>query len=299
MKVSIGLPVYNNAPTLMKTLRSIFAQTLQDWELIVVDDGSKDGSLDLLDLIDDPRVRVFSDGLNRGLAARLNQIASMARCDLVARMDADDMMHPQRLQRQVEFLAEHPEVDFVGTAIYSIDNNDQVQGIRSDRALDVDPSKVLTRALSIVHPTVMGRKEWFLNNPYDEQLRRAQDRELWYRTMPHTAAAILTTPLLFYREHEVNFEEYNRHLAANRVILARHGPSLLGRAGTAVQWLRSHLKGWTCRVACLLGGGRYLIRRRNRKTLPEEYAVAANCLKTIFATDIPGFSPSRPGSQAA
>lgn len=299
MKVSIGLPVYNNAATLAKTLKSIFAQTLRDWELIVVDDGSHDGSLPLLDSIDDPRVRVFSDGMNRGLAARLNQIASLASCDLLARMDADDMMHPERLQRQVDFLAEHPEVDLVGSAIYSIDNNDQVQGIGNDRALDREPSTVLRRA-RFVHPTVMGRKEWFLNNPYDEQLRRAQDRELWYRTMPHTVAAILTTPLLFYREHEVSFEEYDRHLAADRVILALHGPSLLGRGGTALQLLRSRLKGWACRAACSLGGGRYLVRRRNRRPLlPEEHAVAANGLAVVLATEVPGVGRSRPESRAA
>src|SRR5438309_10301144 len=91
VSVSIGIPFLNARRFLADAVRSVFAQTCDDWELLLVDDGSTDGSLDVVRSIDDPRVRVISDGTNRGLCARLNQIASLARGKYLARMDADDL----------------------------------------------------------------------------------------------------------------------------------------------------------------------------------------------------------------
>src|SRR5512138_427624 len=107
MTVSIGIPFYNPGRAFEKAVRSVFSQTHADWELILMDDGSSDGSLELARSITDPRVRVLSDGANRGLCARLNQIAREARHGLLCRMDADDVMHPDRLHRQVEELTAH------------------------------------------------------------------------------------------------------------------------------------------------------------------------------------------------
>src|SRR5438874_1140893 len=116
-RLTIGLPVYNARLFLEDTLRSIFAQTFTDWELIAVDDGSTDGSGALLERLRDHRVRVFIEKGNRGLAARLNFIHENARGTYIARMDADDMMHPERMARQLAFLDQHPEVDVVGCSL--------------------------------------------------------------------------------------------------------------------------------------------------------------------------------------
>src|SRR5271157_3722803 len=112
--VTIGLPAFNARPYLELALRSIFAQTFRDWELIIIDDGSSDGSPELLHCLDDERVRVIADGQHLGLGARLNQIVGMARGRYIARMDADDLMHPERLQTQLDYLLQHPRVDVVG-----------------------------------------------------------------------------------------------------------------------------------------------------------------------------------------
>ena len=121
--ITVGLPFFNNRRTLPDAIRSIFAQSLNDWELLLVDDGSTDGSLEFARAIRDPRVRLVCDGSNRKLAARLNQIAELAPSEFIARMDADDLMHPNRLRRQIELFRGQPGLDVVGTAAFTIDEN--------------------------------------------------------------------------------------------------------------------------------------------------------------------------------
>ncbi|MGH8697182.1 MAG: glycosyltransferase family 2 protein, partial [Burkholderiales bacterium] len=112
--VTIGMPVYNAARTLAVALASIERQTFRDWELVIVDDGSRDATEEVLGRIADPRIRVVRDGRNLGLAARLNEIVATAQGEYFARMDADDVAYPARLAAQVDFLAAHPEVDLAG-----------------------------------------------------------------------------------------------------------------------------------------------------------------------------------------
>src|SRR5262245_17003824 len=179
-RLTIGLPFLNVRRTLTDTLRSVFAQTFRDWELLLVDDGSSDGSLELARGVRDDRVRVISDGQRLGLPARLNQIAALARGEYLARMDPDDLMHPARLERQVAFLDAHPEIDLVGTGAFTIDGCNRPRGIRGVGALNTTPSAVLRHGL-FLHPTVTGRTDWFRKNPYDPSFARSQDFELWCR----------------------------------------------------------------------------------------------------------------------
>ena len=101
----------------MDAIRSIFYQTHKNWELILVDDGSTDRSLNLAMSIIDERIRVVSDGENKGLSYRLNQIVSLARYSLVARMDADDLMAPNKFQKQIKILNDNPELDLISTKL--------------------------------------------------------------------------------------------------------------------------------------------------------------------------------------
>ena len=119
--VAVGIPFRNAEKTLEDAIRSVFAQTVQEWELFLVDDGSTDRSLEIAHAVRDPRVNVVSDGCKRTLAPRLNQISWLASAPLLARMDADDLMHPARLERQVAYLEKKPEVDVVGSAVVSVD----------------------------------------------------------------------------------------------------------------------------------------------------------------------------------
>src|SRR5215213_10701604 len=252
MRVSIGISFYNNELTLADAIRSVFAQNFQDWELILVNDGSSDGSLKIAQAVDDPRVRVVSDVVNKGLAVRLNQIAALARGEYIARMDADDLMHPERLARQIQYLDADPTVDLIGTGTYTIDRANNPIGVRGvDALIDIKPQVELSHGTTI-HPTVTGRTSWFHRNPYNEALAylRAEDLELWCRTHSSSVSAKLHEPLHFYREGDVVGEKavaylrnYLRTCRSNRNILATYGPSTVGWPRTLLLILKSYVKG--------------------------------------------------------
>src|SRR5688572_24039063 len=110
------MSAYNASGTIGLALRSILTQTYQNWELIVVDDGSIDRTPEIISCIQDSRVRFIREpSRNRGLAARLNQCVRLARGQYIARMDADDVAYPHRLERQVQFLEAHRDIDLLGT----------------------------------------------------------------------------------------------------------------------------------------------------------------------------------------
>jgi glycosyltransferase involved in cell wall biosynthesis len=295
MRVSIGLSFYNNEQTLADAVRSVFAQTFQDWELILVDDGSSDGSLKIAQAVDDPRVRVVSDTVNKGLSFRLNQIATLARGAYIARMDADDLMHPERLARQVEYLDAHPAVGLIGTGTYTIDSANRPLGLRGVDVFDVRPQAVLSHGL-MIHPTVTGRADWFRRNPYNEAYMRAQDVQLWCRTCQNSVFAHLPEPLHFYREAVVREKaaaylgNYLLTCRSIRNILATYGPSTVGWPRTLLLILQSHLKGAIYRTFTMLGAQSVLIAKRNTPLSESQRAAASEVLDVVLQTQVPGLS---------
>lgn len=284
--VTIGIPFLNARPYLADAVRSIFAQTFTDWELILVDDGSTDGSLDIVRHINDPRVRILSDGVNRGLCARLNQIADLAVGKYLARMDADDLMHPERLLRQVEFLDRHPQIDLIDTATYTIDENNALLGIRGDCPLQCEPAAVLKSGL-LIHPTVMGRTNWFRDHPYDARFFRAEDYELWMRTCHTTTFGRLPMPLFYYRESLAgNLPNYLASARTVRKILTQYGPPAVGHLMTRMLIARSHLKSFGYWTFIRLGCQRRLVQSRNRPLDSQTVKEAQMALQTIFETAV-------------
>src|SRR5579872_1929530 len=128
--VSILMPFYNAGEDFRTALGSILAQTYENWELLLCDDGSTDGSLALARSFQDERVVVWTDGQRKGLAARLNECIDRARGRFMARMDADDVSYPERLQKQVEFLASHREIELVGCQMLIFGENNEPLGKR-------------------------------------------------------------------------------------------------------------------------------------------------------------------------
>ncbi|WP_043958127.1 glycosyltransferase family A protein [Lysobacter sp. A03] len=201
--ISIGIPFFNAESTLLDAVRSVFAQTHVSWELILLDDGSTDRSLELALSIDDPRVRVYSDGKNKRLATRLNELRYLVRTEYIARMDADDLMAPTRLARQLEVLVANPDVDLVSTGVLSLTDDYEPVGVRC-----VAPGhSILPRALlgghsGIVHASVIGRKAWFDRNSYRQDLPISQDTNLWVRAYSRNdlRVAFVPEPMYYYRE---------------------------------------------------------------------------------------------------
>lgn len=200
--VSIGIPFYNSEKYLEDAIKSVVKQTYSDWELILMDDGSTDSSIDIARKFEknNNRIKVVSDGNNFGLPKRLNQLSQLSTGFYYARMDADDIMHPDRIKNQVEYLIDNPEIDLLGSGLISIDNDNNITGIRKGSFLKDITLQMVIRMTWCVHPTITGKLEWFQNNPYDEDLRRAQDYELWIRTVNKSVFVRLQEPYLFYRE---------------------------------------------------------------------------------------------------
>ena len=290
--VSIAIPFYNAGPALLDAVRSVFAQTYTNWELLLVDDGSTDGSLDLAKSINDPRVRVFSDGQNRRLAARLNQIAGLAKYSYVARMDADDLMARCRIERQMAVLDGDPAVALVSTGVYSLDDQYVAVGRRCVAAGHrITPRGLLAGQSGIVHASVVARKEWLQRNPYREDLAKSQDTNLWVRaySKDDLRAAIIPEPLYFYREDgNVTTDKLLLAYRIGRITVREDAGSGFSRSETLRALAVSHAK--TSVVAALARVGRLdLIRaRRNRSGMSqEEERQVAEEVMAIRQTSLP------------
>jgi glycosyltransferase involved in cell wall biosynthesis len=285
--ISIGISFHNNADTLADAIRSVFAQTFQDWELILVDDHSSDGSLCVAQSVIDPRVRVYSGGAGKGFVYQLNRITQMVRGKYYARMDADDMMHPERISKQISYLDEYREIDLVDTAMYSMDQQCNIKARRSLNSLDYRPVILLSRGL-LCHATVTGRVEWFKKNPYDPKYIRAEDRELWCRTFKNSRFGRIQEPLYFVREGRINLSNYLMSRKTERLIIKTYGPSLLGKNGILKSVTESYMKSLAYKVFSLFGLHEILVNLRNEKLSNEERLYANGILDEILLTPVPG-----------
>lgn len=201
MHVTVLMSVFNRGSRVSAALESLLAQTYTDWDLVVVDDCSTDETPHMLAdfAAHDPRITVLTNDCNQGLAASLNRAWQSARGPLLARMDDDDLCHPERFARQVEYLRDHPEVDVLGTAAEYIDQSGRSMGIVRRPESHADLTREIFRNVPVIHPTVMMRREVLDQlSGYDTRLRRAQDLDLWLRAYRHFTFHNLPEPLLSY-----------------------------------------------------------------------------------------------------
>ena len=199
IKVSIAIPFHNDAKYLSFSIQSVINQSYKDWELILLDDGSTDSSLQIAKEFERENIRVISDGKNKGLAIRLNELSLLASGKYYARMDADDVMDFERIEKQVNYLERHPEVDVVGSDVYVIDKDNNIIGKTNTRIASPKTVEDIFSGGQFVHPSIMGKRQWFIENPYDEKLVRMQDKGLWLRTVEKSHFEILPDKYLFYR----------------------------------------------------------------------------------------------------
>lgn len=199
--VSVILPVFNNGPFLMLAVQSIINQSYQNWELIVIDDGSNDNACGPVELIEDPRIRVLRHPVNKGLAHRLNEGVKEAAGVYIARMDADDVSFPTRLAEQVQYLEAHSDIDLVGCRAVVFRFGHGVLGLLPFAEEHLTLVSRPWNNIPLPHPTWMGRKIWFEKNPYYiPEVRRSEDQELLLRTYLSSRFACLPTVLLGYQQ---------------------------------------------------------------------------------------------------
>ena len=203
--ITIGVSFYNDENTIEEMINSVINQSYCDWKMIMMDDGGEDGSLEIVKkyVEKDNRIIVYSDGKNLGLQKRLNMLIDLCDTKYFARMDADDVMVPSRLEKQLVFLEQNGEFDVVGGNAYSILSNGSLLGKRNLSVVPSDIYNVFKNGV-FIHPTVMGKSAWFKQNKYCEEkyALRAEDYELWCRTFDDSKFYIIEEPLIFYRENE-------------------------------------------------------------------------------------------------
>jgi hypothetical protein len=235
--ISILMPVYNSVPTLPTAVRSMLEQTFSDWELLIIDDGSTDGTAALAREIGDRRIQVITDGTgNHGLAARLNQGTDLARGRFIARMDGDDISYPERLQRQFEFLEAHPEVDLVGCGMVIFRGEGELIGLQLARRTHAEICGSPLQSCLLPHATWMGRTEWFRANRYDASRMRAEDRELLLRTRFSSRFAGIPEPMYGYRVNKISIRK-------NSVARFTYLNALLSDGIRRHQWIRCMVAG--------------------------------------------------------
>lgn len=198
--VTIGMPAYNVENYIGFAIKSILHQSFSNFELVIIDDGSSDNTAATICSFKDERIKFISYPNNLGIASRLNEIIKIARGKYFARMDADDLMFPERLKIQVEYLDNNPHINVLGTNAIVINEKNNIIGLKKMKS-----NQLLKDAFNnsvFIHPTVLGHLNWFKENPYDELLSGAEDYELFLRTFPTSNFFSLDEPLLFYRDSD-------------------------------------------------------------------------------------------------
>lgn len=205
--ISIVMPVYNAMPYLEQAIQSIYAQTIEDWELIAVDDCSTDGSREYLERIDDSRVRVFRNEKNMGHSYTCNRAISLATGKYVGKMDADDMMLPNRLEKQLDMLESNRDLDVVGCGLFRFCNDGRVVAVNRPPPDHTRIARMYTGMMSfihgpnfkITHGAMVGRTGWFQKWKYDKNIPYAQDFDLICRSRATSTFGNVSEPLYIYR----------------------------------------------------------------------------------------------------
>lgn len=200
-EVTVLMPAHNAGRYLEPAVSSILRQTLREFTLLVIDDGSTDGSIERLRTLRDGRIRVVRNERNLGLVATLNRGLDEATGRYIARMDADDLAHPNRLERQVAFLERRTDVGLCGTWFSRF-------GAQPRRIIrpPTEPAEVEAELFArspLCHPSVMVRRDVLerFRLRYDAAYLHCEDYELWTRLAQVTRLANLPEVLLHYRVH--------------------------------------------------------------------------------------------------
>jgi glycosyltransferase involved in cell wall biosynthesis len=214
-KVSVVLAVYNGEAYIEEAVRSVFGQTFTDFEFIVINDGSTDGTSAILDSFNDPRLKVYHNPSNIRLIASLNKGLELATGDYIARMDADDCCHPERLAQQVNFLDQNPEVVLVGSNYNAFGDQSFLSSLwNQDEELRV----ALMFENPFAHPSTMFRRRILVEQrlQYRKEDLHAEDWGLWIELLKYGKGANLAAALLNYRISSGSISVTNRDSFVNR-----------------------------------------------------------------------------------
>ena len=215
-KVTVLMPVHNGELYLREAVESILTQTFREYEFIIVDDGSTDGTREILASYDDPRIKIMRNERNLGIVFSLNRGLEHACGEYIARMDGDDISLPTRLARQLDYLSANPEIGMAGTWIQRMDEHGRSQGVARLPTTVMLVRWVLLFENCFAHPSTMFRRELVRDlKGYDESARHAEDYDLWVRLVSKTGATNIPEPLVRLRRHSQRVSVLRRQERGN------------------------------------------------------------------------------------
>lgn len=210
--VSVVIPCYNTERFVWEAINSIINQTYENLEILICDDSSTDGTLEIIESISkyDGRVKIVRHCENKKIVKSLNELVSLAKGKYIARMDADDISHPRRIECQVKFMEEHIDCAVCGTNAQYIICNKKANKTNLPETYD-ENTYFLRFYCTLFHPSIIARAEILKQNPYDEQFIYTEDYELWCRLVYKKGYYIanLGEVLFYYRLHDGQSDKYS------------------------------------------------------------------------------------------
>jgi glycosyltransferase involved in cell wall biosynthesis len=269
-RIAVVLPVYNGEKYIEEAIQSVLDQTFADFVLLVIDDGSTDRTLEVLSTFRDARLQIIRFPAHRGLVPALNTGIIESRSEFIARMDADDICMPQRFERQVAFLLEHPQIGLCGTWTRSFGDEG------CDMHPPIKPEDVRARLFfgwAMDHPSIMMRRDLLEQHglSYDSNFRHVEDFDFFIRAAEVTNLANLPEVLLRTRAHsqEVSVIHRDEQVPTEARLLARQLRSLMPDATQEEETFHLRLLTGTVDASILTRAGQWLmcLDRANQRRL--------------------------------
>lgn len=195
--ISVIMPVFNQEKYVADAIKCILDQTYKNFEFIIVDDGSTDRTVEIIKSFDDQRIRLIC-AAHEGFVSALKRATHAASGKWLARMDSDDLCPPDRLEKQIDFLATHPECVFLTTAYGIVTPNDKfLRPPKSSKWHYVEASDITLAKRMFCDPATIYNREIAIKASYDEKL--GSESPLWYKLLDHGKGIILDEPLYYIR----------------------------------------------------------------------------------------------------
>ncbi|MGB9624073.1 MAG: glycosyltransferase family 2 protein [Phycisphaerae bacterium] len=224
--ISIVMPVYNPGAYLGPAVQSIFAQTFTDWELLAIDDGSTDGSWEYLQRIDDPRVRIARNERNLGVCVTINRAMDLAQGRWIARMDADDINVPTRLEKQIAALEADRRIDLLGTGTFLTDAALNCISVRRPVTNHAEIVRHPSLFFPLTFGALMGKAEWWKRWRMDPRAGiSGHEFDLYFRSHLESRFSNVAEPLYIYRfvGHTRSWTKLTKSVYCKAMTLIRNG----------------------------------------------------------------------------
>jgi glycosyltransferase involved in cell wall biosynthesis len=220
-EISVIMAVFNAERFLRPAIESILAQTFENYEFIIVDDGSSDSTATIVESFPDARIK-FVRQQHKGLVPTLNHALTLARGEFVARMDGDDISHPERLERQLEFLRSHPQHALVGATYAVVDEQDNVTRVEAVLLDDEDIRIEIAVRNPFAHGSVMLRRAALDSSDVYHDVPSAEDWDLWLRLSQRWQMANLPEVLYSWRQTAGSILHTNRQSVSRSARALQH-----------------------------------------------------------------------------